>query len=111
VIALVIGGIALGAAGGGTVFGLQARSSFDKAKQTCGMIDHCPEDQLQASQKQVNDARTSATLSTALFIGAGGVAVVAAIVWATAPSLERKTIAVAPTVGSGTVGLALGGAF
>jgi hypothetical protein len=111
VVALVIGGLALGAAGGGAVFGFQAHSTFDKAKQTCGMIDHCPEDKLQASQKLVDDARSSATRSTALFIGAGGVAVVAAIVWATAPSFERKTVAVAPTVGSGTVGLALGGAF
>lgn len=112
VIALVIGGLALGAAGGGTVFGLQARSTFDKAKQTCdGAIKQCPEDKLQASQKQVNDARTAATRSTALFIGAGGGAIVAAIVWATAPSLERKTVAVAPTVGPGTIGVVLGAAF
>jgi len=112
VIALVIGGVALGAAGGGTYFGFDARSLWDKAKQTCdGAIKQCPQDKVLASQKLVDDATRSATRSTALFIAAGGVAVVAAIVWATAPSLERKAVAVAPTVGPGALGVVLGGAF
>jgi hypothetical protein len=112
VVALVIGGVALGAAGGGAWFGLDARSTYDKAKQTCGGAIHdCADDRLAASQQLVKDARSSATRSTALFLGAGGVAVVAAIVWATAPSLERKPVAVVPTLGPGGVGLAVGGAF
>jgi hypothetical protein len=112
VIALVIGGVALGAAGGGTYFGFSARSKYAAAKATCDeMIKQCPSDRFAASKQQVKDASTAATRSTALFAAAGGVAIVAAIVWATAPSLERKAVAVAPTVGPGTVGVVLGGAF
>ena len=76
-----------------------------------GAIDQCPPAQLMASQKHVDNARTSATRSTIAFGAAGGLVVVAAIVWVSAPSLESKGVVVAPTAGSGSVGLALGGAF
>jgi hypothetical protein len=112
VIALVLGGVALGAAGGGTWFGLDARSRFADAKKVCGgTIDQCPTDQLASSQKHVDDARTSAMRSNILFGAAGAVMVTAAIVWITAPSLEAKRVAVAPAAGAGTVGFVLGGAF
>ena len=112
VISLVFGGLALGAGGAGTFFGLDARSKFAEAKRVCGgAIDQCPPAQLMASQKHVDNARTSATRSTIAFGAAGGLVVVAAIVWITAPSLESKGVVVVPTAGSGSVGLALGGAF
>ena len=112
VTALVIGGLALGVAGGGTYFGLTARSKYADAKANCSdMIKQCPPDKLVASQHLVDDARTAATRSNELFAAAGGVAIVAVIVWATAPSLERKTVAVAPIAGPGSVGVVLGGAF
>lgn len=112
VLAVVIGSVALGAAGGGTYFGLIARSKYADAKATCNeMIKECPPDKFTGSQQQVNDAKTAANRSTALFLGAAGVAIVAGIVWATAPSLERKTVAVVPTVGPDAVGLTLGGRF
>lgn len=112
VIALVLGGVALGSAGGGTLLGLQARSKFDDAKAACdGMLEQCPTDQVDRSQALVDNARTKATWSTVLFVAAGAVMVTAAVVWISAPSLEAKRVAVAPAVGSGTVGLVLGGAF
>jgi hypothetical protein len=112
VVAAVIGAVALGAAGGGTWFGLEARSSNDDAKKLCGgNVKQCPLDQVAASQRKVNDARNAATLSTVAFGVAGAAAVTAVIVWATAPSLERKGVALAPTAGPGSVGLVLGGAF
>jgi hypothetical protein len=112
VIALLFGGVALGAAGAGTYEGLGARSKFAEAKQTCGgVIDQCPTDAISASKQQVDDARRLATRSNVLFGGAGAAMLVATIVWFSAPSLEAKGVAVAPTIGSGTVGLALGGAF
>jgi hypothetical protein len=110
-LALVLGGVALGAAGGGTYFGIDARRSYRAAERLCdGAIDQCPPDQVPASQRRVDDARTSATWSTAMFGAAGAVALTAAIVWATAPSREDR-IAVVPTAGDGSLGVALGVAF
>lgn len=112
VIAIVIGGVALGAAGGGAYFGFQANSKYAEAKKTCdNMIAQCDPDQIDKSKAQVNDAKKSANLSTALFAGAGVALVISAVVWITAPSLETKHIAVVPTAGPGTVGLVLGGTF
>jgi hypothetical protein len=49
--------------------------------------------------------------SNLLFGAAGAAAVAAAIVWLTAPSLERKAVAVAPSAADGSIGLSLVGAF
>ncbi len=112
VVAAVIGVVALGAAGGGTYFGLDARAKYDDAKQLCGgAIDACSLDQLVAAQQKVDDARAAATRSTIAFGVAGAAAVTAVIVWVTAPALERKGLALTPTAGAGSVGLVLGGAF
>jgi len=112
VIALLFGGVALGAAGGGTYEGLGARSKFAEAKNTCGgVIDQCPTDAIPASKKQVDDARGLATRSNVLFGAAGAMMLVATIVWVTAPSLETKGLAIAPTAAANTLGLALGGTF
>jgi len=112
VIALVIGGAALGAAGGGTVFGLDARSKYNDAKRLCGGdIAHCATDQFAAAQDRVDASRTAALRSDILFGVAGAAAIAAVIVWATAPSLETRSVAVAPSVGDGSLGLVVGGAF
>jgi len=112
VIALVIGGLGLGAAGAGGYFGYDAYNKFESAKQACGsMFTSCSEPGLTLSRQRVKAASTSATRSNIAFGAGGGLLVVAAIVWISAPSLETKRVVVAPTVGSGSVGLMLGGAF
>jgi hypothetical protein len=112
VIALVLGGVALGAAAGGTFYGFEARSRFVSAKDACVVaIDQCTESGLERARGYVKDAKAAATRANVLFGAAGGVAVIAAIVWATAPSLETKAVAVVPSVGHETDGLVLGGAF
>jgi hypothetical protein len=112
VIAGVLGVVAVGAGGAGGYFGYTANKKYDDAKRTCdGVIDHCPLDKLVASTKLVNDAKTAANLSTGLFGGAGALAVVSVIVWVTAPSLERKGVAIAPIASGDSFGLAVGGAF
>lgn len=112
VIALVLGAVALGAAGGGTAFGLQARSHFDDAKRTCGgAINPCAADRVDAARAQVNDARSSALYANIAFGVAGAAAISAIIAWVTAPSLETASVAVAPSVGDRSVGLALSAAF
>ena len=111
-IAVVLGGVALGAAGGGTAFGLDARSKYRDAKRLCGgVVAQCIPDQVAASQARVDAARTSATRSNILFGAAGVAAVAAAIVWFTAPSLERKGVALAPSASTGSLGVSLAGAF
>lgn len=110
VIALAIGGVALGGAGVGTYFGLDAKTKFDKAQDVCGgRIDQCTS--VIASQGYVAAARTSATRSTIAFGAGGALAVIATIVWISAPSLEAKRVVIAPSAGAGSVGFVLGGAF
>jgi hypothetical protein len=112
VIAGMLGVVAIGTGGAGGYFGYTAHTKYDDAKRTCGgMIDHCPPDKLVASKQLVKDAKTAANLSTALAGAAGAVAVVAVIVWVTAPSLERKGVAIVPTATADSFGLAVGGAF
>ncbi|TMQ08004.1 MAG: hypothetical protein E6J90_08630 [Deltaproteobacteria bacterium] len=112
ILAGVIGGLALGAAGAGTVLGLDARGKFNDAKQRCGgSIDQCATDQVTAAKDRVDAARRSARWSDYLFGGAGAAAITAVIVWATAPSLETKPVALVPSLGDGSIGLVVRGAF
>lgn len=112
VAALVFGGVALGAAGGGTAFGLQARSRYDEGKRQCGgMINPCDPAEVMSAQSQVNAARRSALYADIAFGAAGAAAVTAVILWATAPSLEAAPVAIAPSVTGGSLGLVVGGAF
>jgi len=51
VIAVVLGGVALGAAGGGTAFGLDARAKYSDARRLCGgAVAQCIPDQVASSQ-------------------------------------------------------------
>jgi hypothetical protein len=112
VLALAIGGVALGTAGAGTFFGLDARSKYSDARQRCGgSVAHCLPDQVAAAQTQVDGSRTAARRADILFGVAGAAAIAAVIVWATAPSLESRPVAVAPSVGDGSLGLVVGGTF
>jgi hypothetical protein len=112
VIALVLGGVAVGAAGGGTAFGWQASSRYSDAKQRCGgAINPCDPAEVMNAQHRVDAARRSALYSNIAFGAAGAAAVTAVILWATAPSLEAPPVAIAPSVTGGSLGLAVGGAF
>jgi hypothetical protein len=112
VVALVLGGVALGAAGGGTVFGWLASSRYSDAKRRCGgAINPCDPAQVMSAQHRVDMARRSALYSNIAFGAAGAAAITAVILWATAPSLEAAPVAIAPSVTGGSLGLAVGGAF
>jgi hypothetical protein len=110
-VAGVLGGVALGGAAAGTWFGLQARSRNDEAKGLCGDIQQCPAAQLPAAKLKVDSAKSAALTSTLAFTAAGAVAVVATIVWVTAPSSEPRRVSLRPAVGPEQVGLVVGGAF
>jgi hypothetical protein len=114
VAALALGGVTLGVAAAGVVFGLDARAKYADARRACGgVIDQCDPDQVGASQHLVDRARSSATLSSVLFGVAGATAVTAVVVWFTAPSpgAEAKAVVIAPTAAPGSFGVALSGAF
>ena len=112
VVAVVLGAVAIGAGGAAGYFGLDAHNKYNDAKATCGgMIDHCPTNALARSKAQVDNARTSALVSTIAGAGAGALAIAAIVVWATAPSAESRQVTVAPTAGNGSVGFVLGGQF
>jgi hypothetical protein len=112
VIALVIGGVALGAAGGGVAYGLDARAKYRDAKKLCGgVVAECIPEQVERSQQRVDAARTAAMRSNILFGAAGAAAIAATIVWVTAPSAERKGVALTPSVDRGSIGVALSAVF
>jgi hypothetical protein len=112
VLALVLGGVAVGAGAGGAVFGLDAQSKYSDAKRLCGgQIDRCAPGNVAAAQSRVDASRRSAKLADGLIGGAGAAAIAAVIVWVTAPSLETRPVAVAPSVGDHSLGLVVGGAF
>ena len=112
VVALALGGVAVGAAGGGAVFGWQARSRYSDARRVCGgAINPCKPDQVANAQHRVDLARRSALYSNIAFGAAGAAAVAAVILWVSAPSLEAAPVAIAPSVTGGSLGLAVGGAF
>ncbi len=112
VIALVLGGGAVGAAAAGALFGFDARSKYDDAKQICGgAIARCAPEQVAIAQRRVDASRTAALASDVLFGASGALAIAAAIVWFTAPSLESGTVVLAPSAGHGQLGVAITGAF
>jgi hypothetical protein len=95
----------------GSVFGLQAKSKNDEAlqPQNCRTSSLCTPQGLSLT----DDAKSAATISTIAF-AAGGAALAAGVVlWLTAPSggASRTGVRLAPAVGSGYGGVALGGAW
>jgi len=112
IIALVIGGGAVGAAVGGALFGLDAQSKYDDARRICGgAIARCAPEQVAAAQRRVDASRTAALASNVLFGASGALAIAATLVWLSAPSLESRAIAVAPSAGRGQLGVSITGAF
>ncbi|HEU0031145.1 MAG TPA: hypothetical protein VFQ53_10970 [Kofleriaceae bacterium] len=108
----IVGGVGVGAVAGGVVFGLSARGKYADAKDTCGgSIDACIPGQLDAAQAQVDDARKAANLSSILFAVGGAAVIGGAVIWFTAPSAEKPTVALTPTVSAGSAGFVLSGRF
>jgi hypothetical protein len=107
--------IGLVATGGGAIFGSKAGSQWDSAKSACnGNVPNCPSVGLPIAQRDVNDARTSALISTIGF-GVGGAAILTgAILYLSAPSdVEHSTtgMRVTATVAPGSYGFALSGGW
>jgi hypothetical protein len=111
-VAIGIGAVGVGALGAGTYFGLQARSKYGEAKDSCGGdINNCPTIQIPTAQRRVDDARKAGNLSTAFVVGGLAAATLGVVVWVTAPSAEHRVL-VTPAIGpDGNASLWLSGRF
>jgi hypothetical protein len=112
-IALGVGAVGVVALGVGSVFGLQARSKFSDAERACGgSVDACDPQGLVEARGLVGDARSKANLSSILWGVGAGAAVVAVVLYVTAPSKESASpVSVAPQLLPDGGGITVGGRF
>jgi hypothetical protein len=111
VIGGTVAGLGAGAVVVGGIFGVLANGKYSDAKTTCGgSIDRCAPDRVDLAQGQVDDARSAANLSSILFVAGGALVVTGAVLWISAPHVEKPSLAIAPTAG-GFVGFVARGRF
>jgi hypothetical protein len=109
---LIIAGTGGAAVIAGSVFGFRARSQFADAKDTCGgSIDDCAPGRLMDAQAQVDDARSSGTISTVLFVAGGAAVITGAVLYMTAPEAESRGVTIAPLVDHQSAGAIVSGRF
>jgi hypothetical protein len=104
----IIGGGA--AIAGSFTFGLLARSKWHDAKDVCGGTICDTQADLDRGKALADSARTRGTVATVLAIGGGALVAGGIVLWMTAPKAERS-VAIAPSASSSSVGLALLGTF
>lgn len=101
------GAVAMGVGG---VLGLAAKSKYDGAFDKGGGCDGATKECDTSGQAAVDDARSKATISTILFAAGGGLVVIGAVIFLTAPSSSKpRAVTVAPTTYAGGAGISLGG--
>lgn len=112
-IAIGLGAVGVATAGVGLVFGMNARTRLRDAKSICGDQLMCGDDRsYDLGHRLIQDARSSATISTVL-VAAGGATVIASIVvFLTRPTVrEPQTARIVPLLQERGAGLALIGRF
>ena len=113
-IALGVGGGGIVIAGVGLVFGVQAISKNNKAKQLCGDELTCSGSNLAEGQQLINDGRSRGTLST-VFVATGVAAIGAGVVlYLTAPRATeqpRASAQIVPILDRDGAGVGVAGRF
>src|SRR6185295_87532 len=79
--AIGVGAAGVVAVGVGVIFGVKARSSNNEAKALCGDDLVCPAADFERDKKLVQDARSSATISTITLVGGAAAIAAAAVVY------------------------------
>jgi serine/threonine-protein kinase len=102
---LVVGGVGIVGIGIGSFFGVQAMNQENDAKTHCRTDTYCTQQGVDLG----NAAKTSATVSTVAFIAGGAALAAGVVLYFMAP--KRKGPAVGLSVGPGSVGLGVGGAW
>jgi len=113
ILGISVGGAGLVAVGVGLVFGSQAASLNNDAKDVCGGdVSMCAPGSLAEAQGDIDDARSKANVSTAL-VGVGLAAVAGGVIlYLTAPKAAPAEHArITPVVAPDRVGFALSGRF
>lgn len=112
-IGLGVGGGGIVMVGVGVVFGLQAISKNNKAKDLCGADLACSGDNVDEGRQLVHDGRTRGTLAT-VFMAAGVAAIGAGVViYLTAPSSSERPrqVALVPLIDRDGAGFGVVGRF
>ncbi|HTB78817.1 MAG TPA: hypothetical protein VK762_36490 [Polyangiaceae bacterium] len=104
---LVVGGVGVAGVVVGGVFGIVAKSTYNRGLgQQCTNKD--PDNCTSQGVEDGKNAHTQATVSTVAFIAGGALLGAGALLYFTAP---RSGVTVAPTVGLGSAGMRIGGSF
>jgi hypothetical protein len=112
-IALVTGGVGIAGIAAGSVLGVMASSSWNRAQNECGSPDRCP----QPGQGVSDERRASslATGSTIAFVLGGAAVATGAVLFFTArvekSSSVRSGWTIAPGLAPGVAGLSMQGGF
>jgi hypothetical protein len=103
---VVVGGVGVAGIALGSVFGIVAKSTYNGAVATCrnGVLTDCT----QPGVDQNKSAHDQATISTVAFIAGGALLGAGVLVFFTAP---KAAVTVSPSVGLGTAGLDVRGAW
>jgi hypothetical protein len=112
-VALGVGGGGIVLAGVGLVFGAQAMSKNNKAKDLCGPDLACSGDNVAEGRQLVRDGRTQGTVAT-VFVAAGVVAIGAGVaIYLTAPRATegQRQAAIVPIIDRDSAGLGVVGRF
>jgi hypothetical protein len=112
-VALGVGGGGIVLAGVGLVFGAQAMSKNNKAKDLCGPDLACSGDNVAEGRQLVHDGRTQGTMAT-VFVAAGVAAIGAGVaIYLTAPHATegRRQAAIVPIIDRDSAGLGVVGRF
>jgi tetratricopeptide (TPR) repeat protein len=111
-IALGSGAAGVAALGIGLGFGVKASSTYKEATALCGDDLVCSPANINEGRQLVRDARSTATISTALVIAGGAAIAAGAVVFLTAPrTAERATARLVPVMDDRGAGLAITGGF
>jgi len=107
-LALVVGGVGIVGLGVGTAFALSAKAKKDDSLLNCPASPNLCN---ATGVNQRNDARSAGDVATVAF-GAGVILIATGVVlFVTAPSGEKPRAMIVPSVGGGSAGLSLVGAY
>lgn len=110
--AIGLGAAGVAAIGVGLGFGAKANSTYKDATALCGEDLVCSPANYDEGKQLVRDARSTATISTALVIAGGAAIAAAAVVFLTVPrTAERATARIVPVMHGRGAGLAIMGGF
>jgi len=111
-VGLVVGGVGVVSLAVGTVFALKRSSKLNERDGVCPTTINCTDDEIAQNAALSDDARSAAQIAT-IGLVAGGILLTTGVVLVVSSkkSATSTGIYIAPSVGTTTRGIALGGSF